>query len=177
MSRSSQAVPRTGELERLAAVETLKQLSKPEDVKLADLVAFLEQRGLWAQFAKITLGDLRDLWRQRQRGVDGDGAAIRRAVKARAGILKQTFDTGEGEAPSETDAARGPARDGGLDTEQVARMVLPFIEGNGDVTVEDMAEYTRLDKRVLRHHLAVLCREGRLERLGVGRHAVYSTTG
>ena len=49
-----------------------------------------------------------------------------------------------------------------------------FVEGNGDVTLDDIAEYTRLDRRVLRHHLNVLCKEGRLERIGVGRHAIYS---
>ena len=59
-------------------------------------------------------------------------------------------------------------------TEEVARKVIPFVEGNGDVTLDDIAEYTRLDRKVLRHHLGVLCKEGRLERIGVGRHAIYS---
>ena len=49
-----------GELERLSALETLKGLRHPEAVTLGDLVHFLDARGLWPQFAKITLGDLRD---------------------------------------------------------------------------------------------------------------------
>src|SRR5690606_40660949 len=48
------------ELERLSALETLKGLKNPEAVTLGDLVNFLAARGLWPQFAKITLGDLRD---------------------------------------------------------------------------------------------------------------------
>ncbi|MEM6290568.1 MAG: hypothetical protein AAGA54_04855 [Myxococcota bacterium] len=48
------------ELERLSALETLKGLKNPEQVTLGDLVKFLNARGLWTQFAKITLGDLRD---------------------------------------------------------------------------------------------------------------------
>ena len=47
------------ELERLSALETLKGLRSPEAVTLGDLVGYLDSRGLWAQFAKITLGDLR----------------------------------------------------------------------------------------------------------------------
>ena len=54
-------------------------------------------------------------------------------------------------------------------------MVLPFIEGNGEVTLDDIEEYTRLERKVLRHHLGVLVKEGRLERIGVGRHAIYSS--
>jgi predicted transcriptional regulator of viral defense system len=65
--------------------------------------------------------------------------------------------------------------EGGLSTDEVARQVLPFVEGNGDVTLEDIAEYCRIDRKVLRHHIAILCKQGRLERIGVGRHAVYST--
>ncbi|MCA9682089.1 MAG: hypothetical protein KC457_07820 [Myxococcales bacterium] len=61
-----------------------------------------------------------------------------------------------------------------LSNDEVARMVVPFVEGNGDVTLDDIAEYTRLDRKVLRHHLGLLCKEGRLERIGVGRHAIYS---
>jgi predicted transcriptional regulator of viral defense system len=51
---------------------------------------------------------------------------------------------------------------------------MPFIEGNGDVTLDDIEDYSRLDRKVIRHHLGVLVKEGRLERIGVGRHAVYS---
>ena len=47
------------ELERLSALETLKGLRNPQTVTLGDLVGYLSSRGLWAQFAKITLGDLR----------------------------------------------------------------------------------------------------------------------
>ena len=54
-----------GELERLSALETLKGLQSPEKVTLEDLVAFLESRGLWSQFSKITMGDLRDAFTQK----------------------------------------------------------------------------------------------------------------
>jgi predicted transcriptional regulator of viral defense system len=49
---------------------------------------------------------------------------------------------------------------------------MPFIEGNGEVTLDDIEEYTRLDRKVLRHHLGILVKEERLERIGVGRHAL-----
>ena len=44
--------------------------------------------------------------------------------------------------------------------------------GMGEVYV---ATDTRLDRKVLRHHLGALVKEGRLERIGVGRHAIYSS--
>ena len=49
-----------GALERLSALETLKGLKNRDTVTLGDLIRFLESRGLWAQFGKITLGDLRE---------------------------------------------------------------------------------------------------------------------
>ena len=51
---------------------------------------------------------------------------------------------------------------------------MPFIEGNGDVTLDDIEGYSRLDRKVIRHHLGVSVKDDRLERIGVGRHAVYS---
>src|SRR5262245_66404848 len=60
MSNQDSFAVRRSELERLSAVETLKGLSNPSEVKLAELVSYLESCGLWEQFSKITLGDLRD---------------------------------------------------------------------------------------------------------------------
>ncbi len=172
MSRDPNAIFRaergTSELERLSALETLKGLKDPDKVYLGELVGYLEERGLWNQFAKITLGDLRDVFgplRERQ-----EEEARQKKKKRR--ILEE-------ELGGEPAAKKKPAEptDGGLETDEVARMVLPFIEGNGEVTLEDCAEYTQLEKKVLRHHLGVMVKEGRLERLGVGRHAIYSTVG
>jgi hypothetical protein len=161
---------RRGELERLSALETLKGLSNPGEVKLAELVGFLESRDLWTQFSKITLGDLRDAFTREPEPVEADTPR-----KRKRRILEEALG---GPEPVESDEeaekkAKAPM-DGGLETDEVARMVVPFVEGNGDVTLDDIAEYTRLDRRVLRHHLGVLCKEGRLERIGVGRHAIYS---
>jgi predicted transcriptional regulator of viral defense system len=81
------------------------------------------------------------------------------------------------EAYAEKDEASKPAKpanDGGMSSDEFARLVMPFIEGNGDVTLDDIEDYSRLDRKVIRHHLGVLVKEGRLERIGVGRHAVYS---
>jgi hypothetical protein len=169
---------RRGELERLSALETLKGLSNPGEVKLAELVGFLESRDLWGQFSKITLGDLRDAFAQDESDSEADADTPR---KRKRRILDGAFEgpdgDGEGEAESTGETAdkqpKAPA-DGGLETDEVARMVVPFVEGNGDVTLDDIADYTRLDRKVLRHHLGVLCKEGRLERIGVGRHAIYS---
>ena len=36
---------------------------------------------------------------------------------------------------------------------------------------------TVFDRKALRHHIGKLVKQGRLERIGVGRHAVYSTLG
>lgn len=167
---------RRGELERLSALETLKGLSNPGDVKLAELVSFLESRDLWGQFSKITLGDLRDAFAPEPEP-GPSGADTPRKRKRR--ILEETLGSpdleveGEGELPGAAEKPKPPI-DGGLETDEVARMVVPFVEGNGDVTLDDIAEYTRMDRKVLRHHLGVLCKEGRLERIGVGRHAIYS---
>jgi hypothetical protein len=169
---------RRGELERLSALETLKGLSNPSEVKLAELVGFLEARDLWAQFSKITLGDLRDAFTQQE--AESEQADTPRKRKRR--IMQETLGSpdpdfeDEAEADSAIEADKKPKlpADGGLETDEVARMVVPFVEGNGDVTLDDIAEYTRLDRKILRHHLGVLCKEGRLERIGVGRHAIYS---
>jgi hypothetical protein len=162
---------RRGELERLSALETLKGLSNPGEVKLAELVGFLESRDLWTQFSKITLGDLRDAFAREPEPVEADTPR-----KRKRRILEEALggpESVEGDEEAEKKAKAAPM-DGGLETDEVARMVVPFVEGNGDVTLDDIAEYTRLDRRVLRHHLGVLCKEGRLERIGVGRHAIYS---
>lgn len=155
------------ELERLSALETLKGLKQPEKVKLSELVEFLQERGLWSQFAKITLGDLRSAFAP---------AEDKPARKRKRRILQEEL---AGEAPVEEakPTVKAEPDDGGVSTDDVARIVLPFVEGNGDVALDDIAEYSRLDRKVLRHHLGVLVKEGRLERLGVGRHAVYSTIG
>ena len=71
---------------------------------------------------------------------------------------------------------RAPA-DGGLDTDEVARQVLPFVEGNGEVSFEDLLEYTALERKVLRYHLNALVKAERLERIGTGKHAVFSSFG
>ncbi len=168
---------RRHELERLSALETLKGLSNPGDVKLAELVGFLESRDLWTQFSKITLGDLRDAFGKMQPPESEPDSPRKRKRR----ILEEALSGPEDE---EAEAAvegvekkiKAPT-DGGLETDEVARMVLPFVEGNEEVTLDDIAEYTRLDRKVLRHHLGVMCKDGRLERIGVGRHAIYSAIG
>lgn len=160
---------RRGELERLSALETLKGLSNPGEVKLAELVGFLESRDLWTQFSKITLGDLRDAFAREPEPVEADTPR-----KRKRRILEEALGGPEPVEGEEDEKKAKAPTDGGLETDEVARMVVPFVEGNGDVTLDDIAEYTRLDRRVLRHHLGVMCKEGRLERIGVGRHAIYS---
>ena len=159
------------ELERLSALETLKGLKNPDAVTLGDLVQFLDSRGLWPQFAKITLADLRDGFKPAaENGTNG-----RKRKKAR--ILEDELGDAYAEKEAQDAEAKTKAKvvnDGGMTTEEFSRIVLPFIEGNGDVTLDDMEEYSRLDRKVLRHHLSVLVKEGRLERIGTGRHAVYS---
>ncbi len=159
-----------GELERLSALETLKGLRNPESVTLGDLVHFLDSRGLWTQFAKITLGDLRQSFAPAP-AADPEGGGGRRKKRR---ILEDEL----GDAYSEKAAAavkeKAEPEDGGLTTDEFARQVLPFIEGNGEVTVDDIAEYSRLDRKILRHHLGVLVKDGRLERVGVGRHQVFT---
>jgi DNA-binding transcriptional ArsR family regulator len=171
MSKDPNAVFRSEvgyeELERLSALETLKGLKHKERVKLGELVDYLERRGLWLQFAKITMGDLRRAFTEAPAGERADGPR-----KRKRRILEEELgdvETGERRSAEPTD--------GGLSTEEVGRMLLPFIEGNGEVTLDELADYSQLDRRVLRHHLAALVKEGKLERLGMGRHAVYSTLG
>lgn len=160
------------ELERLSALETLKGLKNPEQVTLGDLVKFLNARGLWTQFAKITLGDLRD-------GFTEKPAPAKKTTKRRK--KERILEDELGDAYAEKDAAaaepkaKAEPKDGGMSSDEFSRKVMPFIEGNGEVTLDDIEEYTRLDRKVLRHHLGILVKEERLERIGVGRHAIYSS--
>jgi hypothetical protein len=151
-------------------------------VKLAELVGFLESRDLWSQFSKITLGDLRDAFGKMQQQAAAAELEPDSPRKRKRRILEGAFsgpDDEDGDSGSTVDASAEKKikvpTDGGLETEEVARMVLPFVEGNEEVTLDDIAEYTRLDRKVLRHHLGVMCKDGRLERIGVGRHAIYSS--
>lgn len=172
MTRDANAIFRAenGALERLSALETLKGLKNREAVTLGDLVRYLESRGLWAQFGKITLADLRDGF-----SAPPEPSANDEAVKAPKKRKPRILEDELADIEVSPTAKEAPPGDGGMSTDEVARQVLPFVEGNGDVTVEDIAEYTRIDRKVLRHHLAALVKQGRLERIGVGRHAVYST--
>ncbi len=160
---SSESSSSYGELERLSAVETLKALANPEQVNVESLVAFLESRDMWSQFSKVTLGDLRQGFAPSK---EANGKKKKRSVLA--------DELGDDEG-----AKKRPKKptDGGLATDEVARQVLPFVEGNGEVTFDDMADYTRLDRKVLRHHVGVLVKEGKLERIGTGRTAIYSSLG
>jgi hypothetical protein len=153
-------------------------------VKLAELVGFLESRDLWAQFSKITLGDLRDAFGKMQQQAAAAASELEpdSPRKRKRRILEGAMsglDDEDGDAGPTIDAGAEKKikvpTDGGLETDEVARMVLPFVEGNEEVTLDDIAEYTRLDRKVLRHHLGVMCKDGRLERIGVGRHAIYSS--
>lgn len=157
------------ELERLSALETLKGLKNPEQVTLGDLVKFLDARGLWTQFAKITLGDLRDGFTE----APPKKAPTKRRKKER--ILEDEFADAYAEKAENEVKAKAEPKDGGISSDEFSRMVVPFIEGNGEVTLDDIEEYTRLDRKVLRHHLGILVKEERLERIGVGRHAIYSS--
>ncbi len=159
------------ELERLSALETLKRLKSPESVTLGDLVKFLDARGLWPQFAKITLGDLRDGFAEPPPEPETNGRKRRKKER----ILEDELGDAYAAKEAADAEAKAEPRDGGLSTDEFVRMVLPFIEGNGEVTLDDIEEYTRLDRKVLRHHLGVLVKDGRLERIGVGRHAIYSS--
>lgn len=172
MTREASAIFRaeSGALERLSALETLKGLKNRDAVSLGDLVQFLEARGLWAQFGKITLGDLRDGF-----GAPEPAPVEVEGRKKKRRILEDELAEVEAEAKALKKDREDVPEDGGLTTDEVARQVLPFIEGNGDVTLEDIAEYSRIDRKVLRHHLGALVKQGRLERIGVGRHAVFST--
>lgn len=166
----SQVGGTTGELERLSALETLKGLKNPAAVSLGDLVQFLGSRGLWRQFAKITLGDLREAFTA---PAPNGEASPKKKKKPR--ILEDELGDAYAEKAEQDAKAKAEPVDGGMDTEEFARLVMPFVEGNGEVTLDDIEEYSRLDRKMLRHHLGALVKEGRLERIGVGRHAVYSS--
>jgi len=158
------------ELERLSALETLKGLRSPESVSLGDLVGYLDSRGLWAQFAKITLGDLRDAFAAAPAEAEANGRRRKRRI-----LEDELEDAYAQKAEKEAEAKAKEPEDGGIDSDEFARLVMPFVEGNGEVTLDDIEDYSRLDRKVLRHHLSALVKEGRLERIGVGRHAVYSS--
>lgn len=164
----------SGELERLSALETLKGLKNPEAVTLGDLVKFLDARGLWTQFAKITLGDLRDGFSPPPPETNG------RKKKKKERILEDELSDAYSEKDAkdkekDKDATKEAKNDGGIATDDFARQVMPFVEGNFEVTFDDIEEYMRLDRKVLRHHLGLLVKDGRLERIGTGRNAVYSS--
>lgn len=170
MPSDANAILRSGasyaELERLSALETLKALKTPSEVRLTELVDHLRERGLWEQFAKITLGDLRRAYQPEPEPTEAKGR------KRKKRILEDEL----GDAPVKKAKPTEP-EDGGIETDEVARQVLPFVEGNGDVSFEDLADYTRLDRKVLRFHLNALVKDEKLERLGTGKNAVYSTLG
>lgn len=159
-----------GELERLSALETLKGLRNPESVTLGDLVGFLDSRGLWPQFAKITLGDLREGFAV----PSAEAEPATGAKKRKRRLLEDELGDAYSEKAAATARERTEPEDGGMSSEEFTRLVLPFIEGNGEVTLDDIAEYSRLDRKILRHHLGQLVKDGRLERVGVGRHAIYT---
>ncbi|MEZ4385400.1 MAG: hypothetical protein R3A79_28995 [Nannocystaceae bacterium] len=169
-SKDASAVFRAenGELERLSALETLKGLKSRDEVSLGDLVQFLEARGLWSNFAKITLGDLRDAFAPAPEPKPEESGGRRRA-KPKQRILEEEF----GDLEPKVKAKKAPD-DGGMSTDELIPIVMPFVEGNGEVTFDDLAEYSRIDRKVLRYHLGKLVKEGRLERIGLGRNAVYS---
>lgn len=159
------------DLERLSALETLKALAQPDQVKLASLVKHLEQRGLWAQFSKITLGDLREVRPKNKSANDDEALTAMGTRRKRRKIIGS--DTPAADKPKE----KREVSDGGVSTDHVAGMVLPFVEGNGDVTLHDLEDYTQLELKVLRYHMGELVKAGKLERMGSGRNAVYSSPG
>lgn len=172
MKRDPSAIFRSeagsSDLERLSALETLKGLRNRESVTLAALVEFLSARGLWEQFRKITIADLRGAFAEAE-----PESKKTKAKRKKPRILED--ELGDAIDAKKSSAPTAAPTDGGLETEEVARNVLPFIEGNGEVTLDDLEDYTRLDRKVLRHHLGVLVKDGRLERIGTGRNSVYST--
>ncbi len=180
MSNDASAIFRSqvgyGELERLSALETLKGLKGPERVTLGELVRYLDSRGLWHQFAKITLADLREAFVEPAPAKTGP----RKRRKKERFLEDELGDAFAAREAQQAEEGREPDL-GGVSTDDVARRVMPFLEANGDVTVAEIEEYVRLDsdfenvrRRALRHHLNLLVKEGRVERLGTGRHAVYS---
>ena len=156
------------ELERLSALETLKGLKSPETVSLGDLVQYLSSRGLWAQFAKITLGDLRDAFAAPPAEAETNGRRKKRR------ILEDELEDAYAEKAEKDAKAKPEPEEPSIDLDEFTRLVMPFVEGNGDVTLDDIEDYSRLNRKLLRTHLGALVKEGRLERIGVGRHAVYS---
>jgi len=160
-----------GTLERLSAVETLRQLRGPENVRLADLVVYLRDREMWPQFSKITMEDLQQL---------GTGRSPLEAEAARPAKKKKKKRFLEEElglpAADTKKEPRAPV-DGGVSTEEIAQLVLPFLEGNDEMTFDDLLEYTELDRRVLRFHLTALVKAERVERIGAGKNAVFSSLG
>ncbi len=169
------ATARLDELERLSAIETLKGLEDKDRVTIGELVGYLEARNLWHQFSKITMGDIRTAFPPPKK-------SAKRSAASRGRKKERLLEDELGAALDERSAKRSARpHDDGFKTEDVARRVLPFVEANGDVTVEEIAEYVRLDstfadlgKRALRTHLERLVKQGRLERVGAGRNAVYS---
>lgn len=171
MSRHDTSDPLTSDsfrLERLSALETLKGLKNPSSVTLADLVSFLDERGLWAQFAKITLADLREGF------APPEPEPVARKSRKKPRILEDELGDAYAQK-ADTKDAEPKINDGGITTDEFSRQVMPFIEGNGDVTLDNIEEYTRLDRKAIRHHLNILVKDGRIERIGVGRHALYSS--
>lgn len=158
-----------GQLERLSALETLKGLKNPSAVTLGDLVRYLADRGLWQQFAKITLGDLRDGF------TPARNETSPRKKRKKERILEDELGDALAEKEAKDAKAAKSVHDGGIATDDFARQLIPFVEGNGEVTLDEIEEYTRMDRKVIRHHLGQLVKDGRIERLGVGRHAVYSS--
>ena len=158
-----------GQLERLAAIQTLHRLKSPEQVRLADLVEYLRSQNMWTVFQKITMADLHNL------GTGGPPLKTASALKKKKKRSLLKDELGLEDTPV-TKEDRAPA-DGGLDTDEVARQVLPFVEGNGEVSFEDLLEYTALERKVLRYHLNALVKAERLERIGTGKHAVFSSFG
>jgi DNA-binding transcriptional ArsR family regulator len=159
-----------GTLERLSAVETLRQLRGPENVRLTDLVGYLRDREMWLQFSKITMEDLQQL---------GAGKSPLKTESRRPAKKKKKRFLEEELGLPAADAKREPTApvDGGISTEQVAQLVLPFLEGNGEMTFEDLLEYTELDRKVLRFHLTALVKAEQVERIGAGKNAVFSSLG
>ena len=175
MSKDVNAIYRAetggGTLERLSAVETLRQLRDPDKVRLSDLVGYLRGREMWPQFSKITMEDL-------QRLATGRSALNPEAVRPAKKKKKKRFLEEELGLPA-AEAKKQPREptDGGISTEEVAQLVLPFLEGNGEMTFEDLLEYTELDRKVLRFHLTALVKAEQVERIGAGKNAVFSSLG
>ena len=140
----------------------------PRALSLSDIEPLVQPMG--AQLLECALGDLREAFTAP--APNGESAPKK---KKKVRILEDELGDAYAEKAEQDTRAKSEPVDGGMDTEEFARLVMPFVEGNGDVTLDDIEEYSRLDRKVLRHHLGALVKEGRLERIGVGRHAVYSS--